>query len=110
MGLFLVFGSDAFGESLKDSLVKHCQAKGHQVEDLGTGAYYEIAGEVAKRVGREREGKLVKIYEIRTKLLGAHPIRSSGRRVNLEKSLPLSLSPSLSFVVFLTLLTKCNTK
>ena len=46
----LVAGADGFGEALKDSLVEHCRAQGYEVDDLGTGAYYDKAGEVARRV------------------------------------------------------------
>ena len=46
----LVAGADGFGEALKDSLVEHCRARGYEVDDLGTGAYYDKAGEVARRV------------------------------------------------------------
>ena len=46
----LVAGADGFGEALKDVLVEHCRAQGYEVDDLGTGAYYDKAGEVARRV------------------------------------------------------------
>ena len=46
----LVAGADWFGEDLKNVLVEHCRAQGYEVDDLGTGAYYDKAGEVARRV------------------------------------------------------------
>ena len=46
----LVAGADGFGEDLKNVLVEHCRAQGYEVDDLGTGAYYDKAGEVARRV------------------------------------------------------------
>ena len=46
----LVAGADGFGEALKNVLVEHCRAQGYEVDDLGTGAYYDKAGEVARRV------------------------------------------------------------
>ena len=46
----LVAGADGFGEDLKNVLVEHCRAQGYEGDDLGTGAYYDNAGEVARRV------------------------------------------------------------
>ena len=46
----IVAGADGFGEDLKNVLVEHCRAQGYEVDDLGTGAYYDKAGEVARRV------------------------------------------------------------
>ena len=54
----LVAGADGFGEALKDSLVAHCRAQGYDVDDLGTGAYYDKASEVAKRVQGGARGLL----------------------------------------------------
>ena len=46
----IVAGADGFGEDLENVLVEHCRAQGYEVDDLGTGAYYDKAGEVARRV------------------------------------------------------------
>ena len=43
-------GGDGFGEKLKDPMVKHLRGRGLEVEDVGTGKYYEVSAAVARAV------------------------------------------------------------
>mmetsp|Transcript_3401 Transcript_3401/g.9980 ORF Transcript_3401/g.9980 Transcript_3401/m.9980 type:complete len:168 (-) Transcript_3401:30-533(-) len=46
----IVIAADPFGEKLKDSVVAHLRSGGYEVDDRGTGAYYDKAAEVARDV------------------------------------------------------------
>ncbi|XP_061973269.1 DNA damage-repair/toleration protein DRT102 [Populus nigra] len=48
--LKIIAGADAFGCSLKDTLVSHLRSLNIEVEDLGTSSYYSIAAEVGRLV------------------------------------------------------------
>ena len=43
-------GADGFGEKLKEPMARHLKGRGLEVEDLGTGKYYEVAAAVARAV------------------------------------------------------------
>ena len=43
-------GCDGFGEKLKEPIARHLRGRGLEVEDLGTGKYYEVAAAVARAV------------------------------------------------------------
>ena len=43
-------GTDGSGERLKDSITRYLRGRGFEVEDMGTGKYYEAAEAVARAV------------------------------------------------------------
>ena len=47
----IYLGCDGFGEKLKEPIARHLRGRGGlEVEDLGTGKYYEVAAAVARAV------------------------------------------------------------
>ena len=56
----IALGADAYGFKLKEAVKKQLEGKGIEIEDLGVGdstqetPYYQIASEVAKRVGKQQ--------------------------------------------------------
>lgn len=55
----IIIGADSYGFNLKETVKKHLQAKGIEVEDLGVRnpntdtPYYQIASEAAQKVGNK---------------------------------------------------------